>query len=150
MEYTVIDSFIVSPVGAHQWLIRVDEQFYIVSAVTTPGDGPETLVFPADRHGKITDFGEIVGLRGTLSHQEAINELLVVLAESDETEDDESNKISESDALVRFDDFLDECWENVWVCGYEFSPSRALKELDPTAYRAEFSNWLDSEGLELE
>lgn len=152
MEYTVIDSLIVSPVGAKQWLIRVREDFYIVSAVVVPFSGPETFVFPADRHGKITDFGEIVGLRGTLSHQEAIDELLETLSESDEEEidEEESNTISEREALERFDEFLDECWESVWVCGLEFTTSRALKELDPTAYREQFNNWLDSEGLELE
>lgn len=68
-----------------------------------------------------------------------------------DAEEEESNTISEFDALQRFDDFLDEVWpENVKVCGYEFTPSRALKELDPTAYREAFNNWLDSEGLELE
>lgn len=147
MDYTVVDSLIVSPDGAKQWLIRVQEEFYIVSAVVVPYSGPETYVFPADRHGKITDFGEIVGLSGTLSHQEAINQLLEVLAESDE---EESNSISESDALQRYDEMLDEIHEGVKCGELEWDMSRVLKEMDPTAYQCGFSDWLDSEGLELE
>lgn len=67
-----------------------------------------------------------------------------------EEESEDSKTISKYDALERFDDFLNECWENVWVCGLEFTSSRALKELDPIAYREEFNNWVDQEGLELE
>lgn len=74
-----------------------------------------------------------------------------VSSESDETEDEEeSNTIHEREALERFDEFLDEIHPTVTVCGYNYDPARALKELDPTAYREEFNNWLDSEGLELE
>lgn len=58
-------------------------------------------------------------------------------------------KISEYDALNMFDESLDECWPMVKVCDMEFTPSRALKELDPIAYRCGFNDWLDSEGLEL-
>ncbi len=68
----------------------------------------------------------------------------------DEEEDEESNTISEYDALVRFDDFLNECWETIHICGYDYDPAQALKQCGPTAYREEFNNWLDSEGLELE
>lgn len=149
MSYTIVDSLIISPSLAHQWLIRVAEQFYIVSAVTIPYSGPEVYVFPADRHGKITDFDEIVGIRGTLDHKVAIAELMEVLAESDE-EEETSNKIDENEALERFDNFLDEVYDRVVVAGYDFYPSRVLKEVDPIAYRGEFNNWLNSEGLELE
>jgi len=150
MNYTVVDSLIVSPVGAKQWLIRVKEEFYIVSAVVVPYSGPETYVFPADRHGKITDFGEIVGLRGTLNHQEAIDELLIALAESDEEEEESFNTIAETDALQRYDEMLNEIHESVKCGNLEWDMSRVLKEMDPTAYRTGFSDWLDSEGLELE
>jgi hypothetical protein len=150
MDYTVVDSLIVSPVGAKQWLIRVEEEFYIVSAVTVPYSGPETYVFPADRHGNITDFGEIVGLRGTLNHQEAIDELLVVLGESDEEEEETSNTIIDADAYQRYDEMLDEIHESVKCGDLEWDMSRVLKEMDPTAYQCGFNDWLDSEGLELE
>lgn len=62
---------------------------------------------------------------------------------------DEENSISESDALKRFDDMLDEICSPVRFGSLEWGMSRVLKEMDPTAYREEFNNWLDSEGLEL-
>ena len=42
----------------------------------------------------------------------------------------------------------DECLDSegpVKVCGLTFYPSRILEELDPTAYRCGFNDWLDSE-----
>lgn len=71
-------------------------------------------------------------------------------ARVEEDSEEESSAISEREALERFDDFLNECWETVSICGYDYDPAQALKECDPTAYRVEFNNWLDSEGLELE
>lgn len=86
-EDEVVDDFqpvilrtdITTPVGAHQWLIMVNGSYYVVSAVVVPFSGPETYIFPGDQNGEITDFGEIVGLRGTLSHTEAISELVEYL-----------------------------------------------------------------------
>lgn len=75
----ILRTDIISPVGAHQWLIMVNGSHYVVSAVVVPFSGPETYVFPGDENGEITDFGEIVGLRGTLAHTEAINELVEYL-----------------------------------------------------------------------
>lgn len=57
--------------------------------------------------------------------------------------------ISEYDAYHQYDEMLNECYPTVIVCGYEFDPARALKELDPIAYRCGFNDWLDAEGLEL-
>lgn len=68
----------------------------------------------------------------------------------DDSEEEESKTIHECEALERFDDFLNECWEPVKICGYTYDPARALKQCDEVAYREEFNNWLDSEGLELE
>lgn len=65
-------------------------------------------------------------------------------------EDETSNTISERDALERFDDFLNEIHETVKCGELEWDMSRVLKEMDPTAYRCGFIDWLDSEGLELE
>lgn len=65
-------------------------------------------------------------------------------------EEETSNKISEREAEQRFDDFLNEVFPTISICGYDYDPAQALKQCDPTAYREEFNNWLDSEGLELE
>jgi len=49
--------------------------------------------------------------------------------------------ISEHEAYERFDDMLDECHEDVKICGIPYTTSRALKEVDPTAYRCSFSDY---------
>lgn len=59
-------------------------------------------------------------------------------------------KIHECEALERFDDFLNEVYPTISICGYDYDPARALKQCDEVAYREEFNNWLDLEGLELE
>lgn len=57
-------------------------------------------------------------------------------------------EISESQLESMFDDFLDELMPPVTIGKfYEFAPSRALKTLDPIAYREEFLNWADSEEI---
>lgn len=69
--------------------------------------------------------------------------------DAEEEEEDETT-ISESDALQRFDEMLDEIHGTVKCGELEWDMSRVLKEMDETAYRCGFSDWLDSEGLELE
>ena len=48
----------------------------------------------------------------------------------------------------QYDMMLDECHDEVDVCGYKYAPSQALKQLDPTAYRCGFLDYLD--GLDIE
>ena len=55
------------------------------------------------------------------------------------------NKLSESDLELLYENMLDEVYGEVKIAGYEYLTSDALKELDPTAYRCGFSDWLDSE-----
>jgi hypothetical protein len=50
--------------------------------------------------------------------------------------------ITEAQAYELYDEMLDECYPMVDVCGYTYDPSRALKELDPIAYRCGFNDWL--------
>ena len=45
----------------------------------------------------------------------------------------------------RYDEVLDEVYEPVTVTGMQYQTSRALRELDPIAYRCGFNDWLDSE-----
>lgn len=47
----------------------------------------------------------------------------------------------------RFDEMLDECHEEVDICGLYYAPSFALYNVDPIAYRQEYLGWLDSEEL---
>ncbi len=56
--------------------------------------------------------------------------------------------LTEQEAEQRFDEMLDDVCGVVKIAGYEYNTSHALKKLDSIAYREEFLNWLDSEGLE--
>lgn len=49
--------------------------------------------------------------------------------------------ITEHEALERYDDMLDECYEDPKICGMSYCTSRALKEVDPIAYRCGFSDY---------
>jgi len=44
-----------------------------------------------------------------------------------------------------YDEFLDEAYGTVKVCGYEYDTSQILKEVDPTAYRCGFADWSSCE-----
>lgn len=44
-------------------------------------------------------------------------------------------------------DMLDDCYGDVEIAGMTFSTSRALKELDPTAFRCGESDYIDSLSL---
>ena len=52
---------------------------------------------------------------------------------------------AEHELADRFDEVLDECCGEVSVAGMTFDASRALKELDPIAYRCAYLDWLDGE-----
>ena len=53
--------------------------------------------------------------------------------------------IEEHDAMARYDDMLDECYEPYNLNGMEFMPSTILKECDPIAYRVGLADYIDSE-----
>ena len=48
-----------------------------------------------------------------------------------------------------YDDMLDECYEDAIICGYRYSPSNALRKVDPIAYRCGRSDWEDFEAGEI-
>lgn len=43
----------------------------------------------------------------------------------------------------QYDDALDEIYEEVKICGYEYSPAQALKAVDPIAYQCGHDDWLN-------
>lgn len=57
----------------------------------------------------------------------------------------EGELFTESELEDRFTDMLNECFDVVSVCGYECDAGRALKLLDPTAFRCGFLDWLDAQ-----
>ena len=52
--------------------------------------------------------------------------------------------ISEREAYERYDDMLDDCHEDVKICGMTYNTSKALKDVDPIAYRCGFSDYTAS------
>ena len=48
----------------------------------------------------------------------------------------------------QYADWIDEIHDFVIVAGITFQPSRILRELDPTAYRCGFNDYLDAEELD--
>jgi hypothetical protein len=60
-------------------LVRRDDEYFVVSSATAILTGFETLVFPADGEGTVTDWGEVAGGRG-ISHETAIAQLEAGLA----------------------------------------------------------------------
>lgn len=69
-----------SPAAAEQRLWKLDppfngNEFVITSAVITSSE-PETLIFAADKSGKVTDWFELSGsIRGSLDHLTCISNL---------------------------------------------------------------------------
>ena len=53
--------------------------------------------------------------------------------------------VSDNRLHDRYDESLDECYGTVKIAGYGYSTSRALKNVDETAYDCGFNDWLDSE-----
>ena len=47
--------------------------------------------------------------------------------------------------INRYDEMLDECYGPVKMGTFIFDASSVLRELDPTAYRCGFNDWLDGE-----
>ena len=60
------------------------------------------------------------------------------------------NTHSEYDLNKSFSEYLDEVHPLIEVFGYKFEASRALRKLDPIAYREMYLNWLDVNNFEEE
>lgn len=43
-----------------------------------------------------------------------------------------------------FEDMLNETYSTVSICGYEYDAGRALKEIDPVAFRTGCADYIDS------
>lgn len=53
-----------------------------------------------------------------------------------------------SEAVEAFEDFINETSASVELLGMEYAPAKVLREVDPTAFRVCFLDWLDSEGID--
>jgi len=53
--------------------------------------------------------------------------------------------LSDYDLHERYDEMLNECFEETTIAGLSYDTARALGLVDPIAYRCGFNDWLDSE-----
>ncbi len=59
-------------------------------------------------------------------------------------------RVSEDKAYDLYNEMLDETYENYHIGELSWTASQILAELDPTAYRCGFNDWLDAEDIEIE
>lgn len=59
--------------------------------------------------------------------------------------EDAAQKIIEEVDDFYWDDYLDEVYAEVKICGYSYCASHALKMVDEVAYRCGKNDWLDSQ-----
>ena len=55
-----------------------------------------------------------------------------------------SRFVTEAKALEMYEEMLDDCEGPVELCGMTYSASHVLREVDPTAYRCGFNDYVDS------
>jgi len=53
-----------SPTGAKQTLVKHNGEYYVVSEVIAMYSGLETLIFPSNSEGEVTDYCDVGGARG--------------------------------------------------------------------------------------
>jgi hypothetical protein len=56
-----------------------------------------------------------------------------------------SKPLTECELENRFEDMIDETTPLVVILGMPYNPSQVLKNVDPTAYRCCYADWLDAE-----
>lgn len=49
-----------------------------------------------------------------------------------------------------YDEMLDDCYDEVEICGYSYSPSLALYKVDKVAYRCGMNDYYDSLASDIE
>lgn len=74
MSVEIVREMPITDAGARQILVRCQEEYFVVSSVHALFTGFETLVFPANEDGEVTDWLEVAGGRG-MSREEAISDL---------------------------------------------------------------------------
>lgn len=60
------------------------------------------------------------------------------------------SELEDGENTGEYDDMLDDTYGEIDICGMKYQSSRALKELDPTAYRCGMNDYNDSELNDLE
>jgi len=53
-------------------------------------------------------------------------------------------QLNERQLEEMYNEMLDDVYGDIEICGYHYPASKALFDVDPTAYRCGFNDWLDS------
>lgn len=56
-------------------------------------------------------------------------------------------RMYEHEAEDMYEEFLNESYEPVTICGYTYDAGRALRKLDPPAFTEGYLAWLDAEDI---
>ena len=67
------------------------------------------------------------------------------MSEYDYTDVNTGEDYTDSQMEDIFQEWLDDFHGEVDIAGYSMSPGRILREVDYTAFREEFNNWIDNE-----
>jgi hypothetical protein len=59
-------------------------------------------------------------------------------------------EVMEHELEREYRDMLNDCHEPAKICGYEYEPAQALKEVDPVAYRCGFSDFTGDDNYVIE
>jgi hypothetical protein len=62
--------------------------------------------------------------------------------------DDDGVHYSENELQEQYDDMIRECYDTTTIAGLEYDTARALREVDPIAYRCGLADYIDSLDLE--
>ena len=54
------------------------------------------------------------------------------------------NHYTDRDLEQMYDEMLNDCYEEVNICGMTYEPADCLRHMDPTAYRCGLADYLDS------
>lgn len=73
MTINILDKNLFGFTGT-AWLVEIDGYYFIVSG-TIAFTGWECLVFPANKNGEVTSWGDVAGGRG-FSHEDALADLV--------------------------------------------------------------------------
>jgi DNA repair exonuclease SbcCD ATPase subunit len=62
----------------------------------------------------------------------------------------EKERLEDNDNIEEYDEFLDDVYGEIDVCGIKYCASHLLKEVDPTAYRCGMNDFNDNKISEIE
>lgn len=56
---------------------------------------------------------------------------------------DKCSEYHEYELQESYEEMLNECYDVINICGYEYEPAKALRDIDPVAYREGFMEYLN-------